>query len=475
LGERLSLALGWVADAVGGRIRAGDPDREIGDVVTDTRTLQPGDFFVALRGARFDAHDFVGEAIEKGAAGVLIEAGHEGNDSVGRAFTARLDVAVVEVADTTKALQGLAHAVRMASGTRVIAITGSAGKTTTKEAIAEFLSTRFRLVRNRGNLNNHIGLPLSLMQLRDRPEVAVMELGMNHAGEISTLVAIADPEVRVWTNVGDAHLGFFRSADDIADAKAEILERARPSDLLVCNADDPRVMSRVAAFRGRTATFGTAPRATVRADAVEERGVDGIRARVRTPAGERQFQTALVGRGNLLNVLAATAVALDFGVGLDDIAAAAARLTPAERRGVVRHLRSGIVLIDDSYNASPAALRAALGVVARDAVARRKVAVLGEMLELGEHSLPLHRECGRAAADAGLSLLFAVGSQPARELADAAVAAGMPRSAVTHLENSGAAAPVVAEAIQPGDLVLVKGSRGTRMDLVADRLVAEFG
>lgn len=479
----LRLTLQWAAGAVGGRIVSGDPGQEIGNVVTDSRTLQPGDFFVALRGPRFDAHEFVAEAAAKGAMGAMVEAGFAGSKEqdpahggsrAGLAFQTRQDFALVEVADTTKALQDLAHAVRKASGTRVIAITGSAGKTTTKETIAEFLSTRFRVVKNRGNLNNHIGLPVSLMQLRERPDVAVMELGMNHAGEISTLVAIAEPEVRVWTNVGDAHLGFFASPDAIADAKAEVLERARPDDVLVCNADDSRVMARVDGFAGRTLTFGASEGATVQARDIEDLGIDGMRARVVTPAGERPIQTPLLGRGNLSNVLAATAVALDFGVPLDDIAIAAARLKPADRRGAVRRLRGGITLIDDSYNSSPAALRRALEVVAHENRASRKVAILGEMLELGGHAVALHRECGRAAAAAGLRLLFTIGGGPARALADAAIAAGMAAAAVTHFEKSEMAGPVVAAAVRAGDLVLVKGSRGTRTDLVADRIAAEF-
>ena len=473
----MRLTLEWVAQAVGGRIAAGDATREIGPVATDTRTVQPGDFFVALRGPRFDAHDFVGDAFTRGATGAMVEAGRlpaKAGNHMWLPPSGGRDLGIVEVADTTQALQDLAHAVRQASGTKVVAITGSAGKTTTKETIAEFLATRGRVVKNRGNLNNHIGLPISLMQLRDEPDVAVMELGMNHAGEIRTLVAIAEPEVRVWTNVGDAHLGFFASPGAIADAKAEILERARPTDVLVCNADDPRVMERVGSFPGRTLTFGTAAAATVRAHDVEDLGLDGSRARVSTPAGERVLHTPLLGRGNLSNVLAATAVALDLGVPLDEIVSAAARLQPADRRGAVRRLRGGVTLVDDSYNSSPSALMRALEVVARESRMARKVAVLGEMLELGDHSVPLHRECGRAAAAAGLRLLFTIGGGPARAMADAAVAAGMPSSGVTHVDNSEIAAPLVAGAVQAGDLVLVKGSRGTRTDLVADRIASEF-
>jgi UDP-N-acetylmuramoyl-tripeptide--D-alanyl-D-alanine ligase len=465
LGDELRLTLRWVAAAVGGEIRSGDPEGEVGPVVIDTRVLQPGDFFVALRGHRLDGHDFLEEAFTRSAAGAIVERGR----------TVPAGAAIIEVGDTTRALQDLAHAVRMASGTRVVAITGSAGKTTTKEAIAAFLAVRFRVVKNRGNLNNHIGLPLSLLQLRERPDVAVMELGMNHSGEISTLVAIAEPELRVWTNVGDAHIGFFDSADAIADAKAEILERARPDHVLVCNADDPRVMSRARAFRGRIVTFGTSDAATVRARDIEDRGISGMHATLVAPAGERLLSTPLLGRGNLDNVLAAAAVALELDVPLDAIADGAARLTPADRRGAVRQLRDGIVLVDDSYNSSPEALRRALDVVASEQRVSGKVAVLGEMLELGALADALHEESGRRAARAGLRLLVAVGGPPARRLADAAVAAGMRPASVVYSERSELAAADVVHRLRAGDLVLVKGSRGTRTDLVVDRIAAEFG
>jgi len=464
----VAVTLGGVADAVGGRVLSGDPNLVIGAVATDTRTLRPGDFFVALRGPRFDGNAFVGEAVEKGARGALVDAG----------FDERADVltraAVVQVTDTTRALQDLAHAVRKESGTRVIAITGSAGKTTTKETIAAFLEGRFRVVKNKGNLNNHIGLPISLMQLRERPDVAVMELGMNHAGEISTLVAIAEPDVRVWTNVGDAHLGFFASSDAIADAKAEILERADARTVLVCNADDPLVMARVRRFPGRTITFGAAEGAQVRATAIEDLGVDGMRARVSTPVGETTVATPLLGRGNLSNVLAGIAVAIDAGVALSHIAATAARLLPADHRGAVHHLKGGVTLIDDSYNSSPTALQRALDVVARETRAARKVAFLGEMLELGDAAMAKHEECGRVAAQSGLRVLVTVGGQPARAMAKAAVAAGMPANAVTYLERSEQASDLVKSLLRAGDLVLVKGSRGIRTDVVVQRIAAEF-
>jgi UDP-N-acetylmuramoyl-tripeptide--D-alanyl-D-alanine ligase len=212
----------------------------------------------------------------------------------------------------------------------------------------------------------------------------------------------------------------------------------------------------------------------VRATSIEDRGVDGMRARVTTPAGEHVVETPLLGRGNLANVLAATAVALDAGIALDSIVEIAARLRPADRRGAVVRLGGGITLIDDSYNSSPTALRRALDVVAHETRCERKVAVLGEMLELGDHAQALHEECGRAAAAAGLTMLVAIGGAPARALADAAIAAGMPRESVAYYPQSADAIAPVAAQVRRGDLVLVKGSRGTRTDLVADRLAAEF-
>ena len=469
----LTLTLGWVARVVGGELVAGDPDAAVGPVTTDSRALDAGDFFVALRGERFDAHAFVDEVLARGASGVLVDA--VGRASSGSPAKPGTVGPTIVVTDTLKALQDLAHAVRREAGTKVVAITGSAGKTTTKEAIAELLSARFRVVKNKGNLNNHIGLPLSLLQLRERPDVAVMELGMNHPGEIRRLVAIAEPDVRVWTNVGDAHLGFFASPDAIADAKAEILEQAGREDLLVYNADDPRVTARVGAFVGRTVTFGLSEHADVRAEAVEDLGVEGIRATLVTRQGRRPVRSPLLGRGNLSNVLAASAVAGEFGVGVDEIAARIARLTPADRRGAVRRLAGGITLIDDSYNSSPAALLRALDVVASDRGATRKVAVLGEMLELGAHANRLHEECGRAVAGAGVDELIAVGGPPARVLADAAIAAGLSPDAVRYFESSDTAAAAVAQALRPGDLVLVKGSRGSRTDIIVDRVAAEHG
>ncbi len=462
--SEIRLTAQWVAEAMAGDLVSGDPAREFTGVSIDTRTLTTGELYVGIRGERFDGADFTPAALAAGAGGVVLP---RGRARVGSAI-------VIEVDDTTLALQALAHRVRRESGAKVVAITGSAGKTTTKEITAEFLAARYRVIRNRGNFNNHIGLPLSLIDLRQRPEIAVVELGMSHAGEISTLVRIAEPDVRVWTNVGEAHLGFFRSLDEICDAKAEILERATAATLLVANADDERIMGKTPAFDGRVVTFGIERPAAVRASAIVDRGIDGITARLDTPRGAFEITTPLVGRGNLANVLAATAVAVEFEVSLDAIAERARNLQPAAHRGQVVRLPSGVTIIDDSYNANPTATRQALDVLARERTALRRVAVLGEMLELGDRAIALHEAVGRSAARGGIDVLLTVGGGPAAALAMAAIDAGMPANAVRHFAASDEAAGAAADIVRPGDLVLVKGSRGVGTDRVVERLEAEF-
>ena len=456
-----------VAAATGGRVVAGPASAVFDGVSIDSRTLPAGALFVALRGDRFDGHDFVAGAIARGAAGVLVE--RDGADRPGGG-PSRAACAVIRVSDTLAALQALGRDVRRRSGARVVAITGSAGKTTTKEIAADLLATTYRVFRNRGNLNNHIGLPLSLVELCDGPDIAVVELGMNHAGEIRRLVAIAEPEVRVWTNVGDAHVGAFGSREAIARAKAEILEGATPRTLLVANADDPLVMAHAAGFAGRLVTFGEAASATVRASNVVDRGVDGTTADVGTPQGPLALTVPLAGRAHLGNVLAAVAVALEFGVPTPVIAARTAALQPVARRGRVTALPGGVRVVDDSYNASPAAMQSMIAAVAATRTAGRRIAILGEMLELGAAGPALHEACGRAAARAGLDEIVVVGGAGADGLAAGAVAGGLDAARVHRFADSASAADAVARLVRPGDLVLVKGSRGTRTDVIADRL-----
>jgi UDP-N-acetylmuramoyl-tripeptide--D-alanyl-D-alanine ligase len=460
------LTAAQAASAMAGSLIAGPGSAPLGGFSIDTRTLQAGEVYVAIVGERLDGHRFMGEALQAGAAGLVVSDA----SSVPQALDPA--VIVVRVDDTTRALQRLAKQIRRASGAQVVAITGSAGKTTTKELAAELLGARYRVYRNRGNLNNHIGLPLSLIELRHGPEMAVVELGMNHAGEIRVLVDLADPDVRVWTLVAEVHAEFFSSLEAIADAKAEILEGATPQSLVVANAADPLVMARVVSTPARLRTFSIGVPADVAATGVIDRGLAGTRATVVTPWGAAVIDLPLLGHGHLANALAAMTVAGEYGVPLDAMVERLAATKPAARRGEVWRLASGITLVDDSYNSNPRALQRTLEAVAAERGCARRLAVLGEMLELGEQAVALHEACGRAAAGAGLAHLVTVGGAPALAMAGAAVAAGMPAAAVRHVGTSAEAAEIVVPMLREGDVVLVKGSRGVRTDVVADRVKA---
>ena len=462
---------GELARAAGGRLVAGGPDVELGGVSIDSRRIRAGEVFLAIRGERLDGHDFIAEAIRKGAAGVIV------SDTAAAQVTGAAASAPVTIVveDTTRALQAIARDVRRRSGARVVAITGSVGKTTTKELTAAFLGTRHDVLRTRGNLNNHIGVPLSLLALGRRPDVAVIEMGMNHAGEIRTLVGIAEPDVRVWTNVAEVHAASFASIEGIADAKAEILEGAGAGDHLVVNAGDPLAMARIGRFPGQVTTFAVDAPADVQATEVEDRGIDGMRAAVRTPAGAAALATPLIGAGQVANVLAAIAVALRFQVPLEEMLRVASTFAPPPGRGEVLRLSGGVTLVDDSYNSSPAALERALRSLGRDRGHRRRIAVLGEMLELGARGPALHRACGRLAVEAGFDALLVVGGPAAAGLAEGARAAGLGAGSVTTCAAAEEAAGLAADLVRAGDLVLVKGSRGVRVDRVVDRLKAERG
>ncbi len=464
IGAPFTLTAAEMAEAFGGTLVAGDGQTPLPDVSIDSRSLPAGALFVAIAGPRFDGHAFVDAAVARGAAGVVVS-------DVTAAARVPAGVAVVHVHDTLRGLQQAANVVRRRAASRLVAITGSAGKTTTKEITAALLSTHCTTFRASGNLNNHIGLPLSLFELRTCPAMGVVELGMSGAGEIRRLVEIAEPEVRVWTNVGSAHLGHFASVDAIASAKAEILGLSDPDTVLVANAGDPRVMWHARGFAGRTITFGVDVRADVEVRDVEARGAEGMRGLLVAGGANRRFETPLLGDGNLANIAAATAVALDAGVAFDRIIETVASLGPAPHRGQVLHAPGGWTVIDDTYNSSPEALQGAIDTLATSA--GRRIALLGEMLELGDESERLHAACGHALAAAQPDALVVVGGPSAAALAAGAIDAGLPAPRVSHEPTSDDLARRVRAIVRPGDVVLVKGSRGISMDRVVAALVGE--
>ncbi|MGH9488615.1 MAG: UDP-N-acetylmuramoyl-tripeptide--D-alanyl-D-alanine ligase [Terriglobales bacterium] len=393
----------------------------------DTRSLAPGDVFYALRGAQHDGHDFVEAALAAGAASAVIAR------SEAARFPAPLAACLRPVDDPLLALQQDARQHRRAWGGPLVAITGSAGKTTTKEMIATVLATRLRVLKSGGNYNNHLGVPLTLLALRPEHQVAVVEMGMNHAGEIATLAALAEPTLGVFTNVGAAHLGNFASVDAIAEAKRELARAIPPSGTLLLNRDDRRVAAFGSGFGGRVVWYG---------------------------AGDFKGELLLPGHHNRANAAAAAATGALFGVAAADAALALARFAPLPGRGEVLHPR-GMTFIHDCYNANPEAMAQMLTVLA-SLPAARHIAVLGEMRELGAASPRLHREVGAQAAAARLDALWAVGAG-ARAILEGARTAGFTAVAFWAADAAAAAAQL-RSFLQSGDAVLFKASRAVHLE-----------
>lgn len=419
----------------------------------DSRTIAAGELFFAVRGDRFDGHDFVAAALERGAIGAVVSRHH-----VARLPDAALAAPLLVTADPLTALQTLAAHVRRQWGKRLVGITGSAGKTTTKEAIAAALSAKFNVHKSIGNLNNAFGLPLQLLRLEPEHEYAVVEMGMNHLGEIAALARIAVPDWGVVTNVGTAHIENFTDAQaGIARAKFELIESLPASGVAFLNCSDAFVSQFGRDFAGRAVYFGSGPCADPQVVEARE-DMDGLHIRYRSGEHEGKLTLQLLGAHNALNAMAALAVAREAGVDLDAAAAALEKMTPGDKRGQVLQL-NGATLLNDSYNSNPEALRSMIGTLA-SRPAKRRILVAGEMLELGEHGPALHAACGKAAAEAGLDMVVGVRGN-AEHLASAACAGGV---ASVFLPDAEAAGAWLRDHLREGDVVLVKGSRGVRLE-----------
>jgi UDP-N-acetylmuramoyl-tripeptide--D-alanyl-D-alanine ligase len=447
----------------GGELVRGRPEARFAGVSIDTRSLEPGALFAAIVGPRFDAHDFLAGALAAGAAGLLV--------ARGRALPADLkpDVPVVAVADTTRALGDLACGHRSGFDGPLVAITGSNGKTSTKEMCAAILSVSAPCLKSVGNLNNEFGLPLTLLRRDASHRSAVVELGMNHRGEIARLAAIARPTIGVITNVGQAHIEHLGSREEIALEKGDLVAALPADGTAVLNADDPRVATQAARTRARVVRFGMGEDADVRPLHVERSGRRGFAFELATPQGAVAVEISGLAETTLWNALAAAAAALAAGATRADVAAGLAAVRPVNGRLAPRDLPGGIVLIDDTYNASPQSMELALRLLAERRGAGRGLAVLGSMGELGPGAERAHREAGRLAAELRLDFVFALGEH-AEALAEGALAAGMPRSRVRVGRDHDELAARVAEELASGDWVLVKGSRAMHMERVVEAL-----
>jgi UDP-N-acetylmuramoyl-tripeptide--D-alanyl-D-alanine ligase len=417
----------------------------------DSRTVQPGDLFFALRGPHHDGNAYVEQALAKGAVAAVADR------------PVHASGAVFEVPDSLHALQHLAGEARREWGGQVVGITGSAGKTTTKDVIAAMLAERFPTAKTEGNLNNHVGLPLSLLRVEESANVAVLEMGMNHAGEIRRLAEIARPDTGVVTNVGWAHIENFDSIEGIAAAKRELIEALGPAGTAVLNADDGRVARFAEAHSGPTVTYGQSFAAQVRAEDVAY-SLDGVRFRV----GPVTFESELTGRHSVSNLLAGIATAGVYGISPDRLVETVRRLRPAKMRGE-RLTHNGILIYNDCYNSNPDAAKAMLDVL-RDTPARRRIAVLGEMLELGRWTEPLHRDVGDYAAMLGIDVLVGIRGAASHTL-DAARRGGLRPGAAFFFDDPIPAGQLVRSIARPGDAILFKGSRGVHVELALEQLL----
>jgi UDP-N-acetylmuramoyl-tripeptide--D-alanyl-D-alanine ligase len=452
----------------------------------DSRTIATGDCFFAVRGARLDGHDYVQAALDKGACAAVID------ESRRASFPQESQAKLIGVRDPLEAMQRLAAHVRRKWGGPVIAITGSTGKTTTKQLISTLLATRFRVHQNEGNLNNHFGLPLSLLRLDPAAKLGVFELGMSAAGEIRFLADICKPDVGVVTNVGEAHLEFFSSPDAIAEAKFELIDSLAADKWAVINADDYRVSGFGPRARAQVVYYGTNQDAQVKGREIKPLETGGYRVRVPiapmkdVPSGggwrghsahlgqpilkprDAVFKLPLIGRHNILNLLASIAVCRLFGLEPETLEQAVTGLKPAPMRGEMAALTNGARVILDFYNSSPSALEAMLEALA-EVPATRRIAVLGGMKELGTESGALHARCGERARQCGISRLIVVGDDAAA-IADGARAAGMPADAVERVASPEQAAERLREMLTAGDVVLLKASRAVRLERAWDQL-----
>lgn len=424
----------------------------------DSRTLRPGELFFAVKGDHLDGHDFVEQALEKGAVGAVVRC-----DQLGR-YPGKTRVLAVN--ETLVALQTLATAVRRLWGKALIGVTGSTGKTTTKEAIAHLLSARFRVLKSEGNFNNHFGLPLMLLKLEPQHEAAVIEMGMSHAGEIAALANIAHPNLGVVTNVAPVHLEFFKSVADIARAKYELIESLPAGGIAVLNADDEYVSQFGRDFHRKVVMYGLQSSADVRAESIEMHGPEGSTFDVVIDHCREKARLRLVGRHNIYNALAAVAVGLERGLSPSEAVGALASLAPADQRGQVVQV-GNITIINDCYNSNPVALQAMVDALAA-MPARRRLVVAGEMLELGPAAEEMHRSSGRHMAQSKIDAVLGVRGV-AQSLVEAAREAGIRAEFVATPEEAG---DWLLRETREGDVVLLKASRGVKLERALERVVS---
>ncbi len=457
-----------ILEATGGHLLQGEQGMTFRGISTDSRTVNEGDLFIALKGPRFDGHHYALEALKKRAEGVMVE------ERQAQAFrwNGFASKAVVSVKDTLHALGDLARQRRRRFGTPVVALTGSNGKTTTKELIAACLETTFPILKTEGNLNNLIGLPLTLLHLTEKEKVVVLEMGMNVPGEVRRLTEIAEPDVGLITNIQEVHLEGLGNLERVKEEKGQLFRNMGTDGTIVVNQDDPRVVDLARLFSGRQISFGIQNTADVMAKEIRFKGPHGTSFLMLIKGEPIRIILPLVGKHFVPNSLAAAAVATHFGVERQKIKEALEAFQPFPMRMEVWPLRGGKYLLNDAYNANPRSMESALETLSEIKGKGRSIAVLGDMLELGDYSEEAHRRLGQKVRDLSIDFLVTLG-QRASTVVDSAVRAGLAAERAKVVQSHSEAVRLILQWAQEGDWILVKGSRAMAMERIAEALREE--
>jgi UDP-N-acetylmuramoyl-tripeptide--D-alanyl-D-alanine ligase len=455
-----------VLRATGGKLLQGERHIFFEGVSTDSRTIGEGELYFALKGPHFDGHHYALEALEKKAAGVVVEEGKAGDIH----WNGHQSKAIILVRDTLQALGDLARERRRRYQTPVVALTGSNGKTTSKEMIAACLETTFPILKNRGNWNNLIGLPLTLLRLTEKERVVVLEMGMNVPGEIRRLTEIAEPDVGLITNIQKVHLEGLGSLERLKEEKGELFRRMKRDGTIVVNHDDPRVVDVAGDFPGQKITFGIKEPSDVMASEIRLRGIKGTAFTLIVEGKTTEITLPLLGRHFVPGALSAIAIAALFGIDLERVKEVLEHFRPAPMRMEVLSLGHGKVLINDAYNANPRSMEMALETLAEVKGGGRAIAVLGDMLELGNCAEEAHLQLGRKVGELSIDLLLALGEW-APAVVESAVRHGIESERTKILENHGEAISLLRRVIQEGDWVLIKGSRRLALEKIAEGLM----
>jgi UDP-N-acetylmuramoyl-tripeptide--D-alanyl-D-alanine ligase len=456
-----------VETGTAGTLANGSKSAVFNKISIDTRTLQTGDIFFAIRGPNLDGHRYIPDALAKGALGAVAERSYQYPEE----FPGNR--VLIKVEDTHKALKDLAAWTRRRWTGTLVAITGSMGKTTTREFVTQVLRSQFNVYQTPGNYNNLFGLPLALLGLAPEHHMGIFEMGMSTPGEIAEMCRIAVPDIGILTNVAPVHLQFFGSLGDIARAKEELAQALLPDGELIYNIDDPLVSEIAERFAGRKVSFGFSERADIRADRIKIISLSETRFRLSFSKTSWEAAIPLPGSHFVMNALPAVALGLQHNIPPDKIVESLAHLQQAAMRGQILQFKEGFSVIDDSYNSNPLALMNMIELLSRMPSFARRILVAGEMLELGKDTDSLHAECGTYAANSGLDMVIGI-QGAARQIVEAAVKAGLPESRTRFFPNSAGATDFINGELRAGDLVLVKGSRGVRAERIIQSLRSHF-